>query len=174
MTLQQLGVFCRGCHPLFCLVTDEEIEMTRMAIRFELEDLNMRPDPEPLLTEMIHAVTHWKFHPAFHPAAFSSSFLAASGFILGCSKNRFFCCSVSVMKEFGCPFTLKSSIFHMWKILTQIKKNPVMLSFSFLRRRLNSKAKRDSERGSGKNELIFVTLICLFPFRQPSETTQWD
>lgn len=37
---------------------DEEIEMTRMAVRFELEDLNMRPDPEPLLTEMIHAVSH--------------------------------------------------------------------------------------------------------------------
>ncbi|XP_054140468.1 mitochondrial-processing peptidase subunit alpha [Melozone crissalis] len=36
-------------------LSDEEIEMTRMAIRFELEDLNMRPDPEPLLTEMIHA-----------------------------------------------------------------------------------------------------------------------
>lgn len=36
---------------------DEEIEMTRMAVRFELEDLNMRPDPEPLLTEMIHAVS---------------------------------------------------------------------------------------------------------------------
>lgn len=38
------------------LAADEEIEMTRTAIRFELEDLNMRPDPEPLLTEMIHAV----------------------------------------------------------------------------------------------------------------------
>jgi processing peptidase subunit alpha len=37
---------------------DEEIEMTRMAVRFELEDLSMRPDPEPLLTEMIHAVSH--------------------------------------------------------------------------------------------------------------------
>lgn len=41
----------------FCLYADEEIEMTRMAVRFELEDLNMRPDPEPLLTEMIHAVS---------------------------------------------------------------------------------------------------------------------
>lgn len=41
----------------FCLYPDEEIEMTRMAVRFELEDLNMRPDPEPLLTEMIHAVS---------------------------------------------------------------------------------------------------------------------
>lgn len=27
-----------------------------MAVQFELEDLNMRPDPEPLLTEMIHEV----------------------------------------------------------------------------------------------------------------------
>lgn len=41
----------------FCFSSDEEIEMTRMAVRFELEDLNMRPDPEPLLTEMIHAVS---------------------------------------------------------------------------------------------------------------------
>lgn len=40
-----------------CVSSDEEIEMTRMAVRFELEDLNMRPDPEPLLTEMIHAVS---------------------------------------------------------------------------------------------------------------------
>ncbi|CAM9667286.1 unnamed protein product [Bubo scandiacus] len=39
-------------------LSDEEIEMTRMAIRFELEDLNMRPDPEPLLTEMIHAAAY--------------------------------------------------------------------------------------------------------------------
>lgn len=37
-------------------LADEEIEMTRMAVQFELEDLNMRPDPEPLLTEMIHEV----------------------------------------------------------------------------------------------------------------------
>lgn len=35
--------------------------MTRMAVRFELEDLNMRPDPEPLLTEMIHAVSFFLF-----------------------------------------------------------------------------------------------------------------
>ncbi|KAJ8286578.1 hypothetical protein GJAV_G00040770 [Gymnothorax javanicus] len=39
-------------------LTDEEIEMTRMTVRFELEDLNMRPDPEPLLTEMIHAAAY--------------------------------------------------------------------------------------------------------------------
>ncbi|KAG8554833.1 hypothetical protein GDO81_003913 [Engystomops pustulosus] len=39
-------------------LSDEELEMTRMAVRFELEDLNMRPDPEPLLTEMIHAAAY--------------------------------------------------------------------------------------------------------------------
>lgn len=52
---------CVTCNPdnVNCvrLPTDEEIEMTRMAIRFELEDINMRPDPEPLLEEMIHAVS---------------------------------------------------------------------------------------------------------------------
>ncbi|XP_066293779.1 mitochondrial-processing peptidase subunit alpha-like [Branchiostoma lanceolatum] len=36
-------------------ITELEIEDTRRAIQFELEDLNMRPDPEPLLTELIHA-----------------------------------------------------------------------------------------------------------------------
>lgn len=48
--------------------TDEELEMTRMTVRFELEDLNMRPDPEPLLTEMIHAVSETCvlcLHPVF-------------------------------------------------------------------------------------------------------------
>ncbi|XP_024417978.2 mitochondrial-processing peptidase subunit alpha isoform X2 [Desmodus rotundus] len=39
-------------------LTEEEIEMARMAIQFELEDLNMRPDPEPLLTEMIHEAAY--------------------------------------------------------------------------------------------------------------------
>ncbi|XP_017665412.1 PREDICTED: mitochondrial-processing peptidase subunit alpha [Lepidothrix coronata] len=51
LPLQQLGLLSLA----LCPVPDEEIEMTRTAIRFELEDLNMRPDPEPLLTEMIHA-----------------------------------------------------------------------------------------------------------------------
>ncbi|XP_072908421.1 mitochondrial-processing peptidase subunit alpha [Hemitrygon akajei] len=39
-------------------LTDEELDMTRLAVRFELEDLQMRPDPEPLLTEMIHAAAY--------------------------------------------------------------------------------------------------------------------
>ncbi|KAK7095091.1 mitochondrial-processing peptidase subunit alpha-like [Littorina saxatilis] len=37
------------------IITPEELEDTRMAIAFELESLNMRPDPEPLLMELIHA-----------------------------------------------------------------------------------------------------------------------
>lgn len=50
--------FClQRSKPFVCFNADEEIEMTRMAVRFELEDLNMRPDPEPLLTEMIHSVS---------------------------------------------------------------------------------------------------------------------
>ncbi|XP_038637763.1 mitochondrial-processing peptidase subunit alpha isoform X2 [Scyliorhinus canicula] len=39
-------------------LTDEELEMTRLSVSFELEDLQMRPDPEPLLTEMIHAAAY--------------------------------------------------------------------------------------------------------------------
>lgn len=38
--------------------TDEEIEEARQSIYFELEDLQLRPDPEPLLTEMIHSVAY--------------------------------------------------------------------------------------------------------------------
>lgn len=53
-----LGPALLACGPEPCLVplAEEEIEMARMAVQFELEDLNMRPDPEPLLTEMIHEV----------------------------------------------------------------------------------------------------------------------
>ncbi|PVD22261.1 hypothetical protein C0Q70_18069 [Pomacea canaliculata] len=40
------------------LITDEEMENARMTISFELESLNMRPDPEPLLMEMIHAAAY--------------------------------------------------------------------------------------------------------------------
>uniref|UniRef100_A0A2I2Z8E5 Mitochondrial-processing peptidase subunit alpha n=1 Tax=Gorilla gorilla gorilla TaxID=9595 RepID=A0A2I2Z8E5_GORGO len=39
-------------------LTDEEVEMMRMAVQFELEDLNMQPDPEPLLTEMTHEAAY--------------------------------------------------------------------------------------------------------------------
>ena len=34
---------------------DEELEAVRYAIRFELEDISLRPDQEPLLVEAIHA-----------------------------------------------------------------------------------------------------------------------
>ena len=38
-------------------------EEQKMVVQFELENLEMRPDPEPVLTDLIHAVTflvvHW-------------------------------------------------------------------------------------------------------------------
>ena len=36
-------------------LTEEELESTRMAIRYELEDAQLKPDQEPLLIEAIHA-----------------------------------------------------------------------------------------------------------------------
>jgi processing peptidase subunit alpha len=36
-------------------ITDDELELTRLAISYELEDANMRPDQDPLLVEAIHA-----------------------------------------------------------------------------------------------------------------------
>jgi len=36
-------------------LTEEELESTRMAIRYELEDAQLKPDQEPLLVEAIHA-----------------------------------------------------------------------------------------------------------------------
>lgn len=41
--------------PLF---TKEELETCQMIIRYELEDLAMRPDQEPLLVEQIHAAAY--------------------------------------------------------------------------------------------------------------------
>ncbi|ESN93385.1 hypothetical protein HELRODRAFT_186101 [Helobdella robusta] len=39
-------------------ITNEEIEYARQAIEFELESINMRPDPEPLLVELIHSAAY--------------------------------------------------------------------------------------------------------------------
>ena len=36
-------------------ITDEELDFVRHAIRYELEDIGLRPDQEPLLVEAIHA-----------------------------------------------------------------------------------------------------------------------
>jgi len=41
-----------------------QLEDARQTISFELETLDIRPDPEPLLIEMIHAVS-WKTFIAF-------------------------------------------------------------------------------------------------------------
>lgn len=37
-------------------ITNEEVDAARQAINFELETLNMRPEQEVLLMDMIHAV----------------------------------------------------------------------------------------------------------------------
>ncbi|XP_070532357.1 mitochondrial-processing peptidase subunit alpha-like [Ptychodera flava] len=39
-------------------LTPEELELAALTIQFELESLRLRPDPEPLLTEMIHAAAY--------------------------------------------------------------------------------------------------------------------
>jgi len=38
-----------------------QLEDTRQTISFELETLDIRPDPEPLLVEMIHVVSMGNF-----------------------------------------------------------------------------------------------------------------
>lgn len=39
-------------------ITNEEVDAARQAISFELETLNMRPEQEVLLMDMIHAVSY--------------------------------------------------------------------------------------------------------------------
>ena len=34
-----------------------KIEEQKMVVQFELENLDMKPDPEPALTDLIHAVS---------------------------------------------------------------------------------------------------------------------
>lgn len=38
-------------------LNDEDIQLAKMGIDFEIQDINLRPDPEPLMTETIHAVS---------------------------------------------------------------------------------------------------------------------
>ena len=38
--------------------SNEELEMCEMTIRYELEDIYMRPDQEPQLVEKIHAASY--------------------------------------------------------------------------------------------------------------------
>jgi len=42
-----------------------QLEDARQTISFELETLDIRPDPEPLLIEMIHAVSWTKFGASY-------------------------------------------------------------------------------------------------------------
>ena len=40
-----------------------QIEEQKMVVQFELENLEMRPDPEPILTDLIHAVSFFLQFP---------------------------------------------------------------------------------------------------------------
>ena len=46
-------VFCLMCIILIAF----QLEDSRAAIKFELENMHMVPDPEPILLELIHAVS---------------------------------------------------------------------------------------------------------------------
>ena len=48
-------MLCIGDVVLRPRITDEELDFVRHAIRYELEDIGLRPDQEPLLVEAIHA-----------------------------------------------------------------------------------------------------------------------
>lgn len=53
-------------------LTEEEVDAARQAIHFELETLNMRPEQETLLMDMIHAVSTMIYCPLkyFHSIIF--------------------------------------------------------------------------------------------------------
>lgn len=63
----------RGLEPVTKILADvvlrpkirsNELEMAKQAVEFELETLNMRPEQEPILMDMIHAVCkviHWEY-----------------------------------------------------------------------------------------------------------------
>jgi len=65
--LYAASVDSRGLDPTIDILGDvvlrpqfspEEMEMCEMTIRYELEDMSMRPDQEPLLVEKIHAAAY--------------------------------------------------------------------------------------------------------------------
>ena len=46
-----------GILHLTIFVFFSKIEEQKMVVQFELENLDMKPDPEPALTDLIHAVS---------------------------------------------------------------------------------------------------------------------
>ena len=48
----------RLCFKFRPQITEDELKMVRMAIQYELEDAQMKPDQEPLLLEAIHAAAY--------------------------------------------------------------------------------------------------------------------
>ena len=51
-------VYNRFCFEFRPQITEDELKMVRMAIQYELEDAQMKPDQEPLLLEAIHAAAY--------------------------------------------------------------------------------------------------------------------
>lgn len=166
----------------FSLITDEEIEMTRAAIRFELEDLNMRPDPEPLLTEMIHAVKHpspSSMQPLYETCCvlffcYWIRFQWWGGRIL--LSLHFEILHSTHMKDFNLNCNYLSLLFvdvgdNMSLSCADISE--MMLSLSSLTKQTGIILKQE-EGLDGRIEVVFVTLVYLFPFRQPTETIQLD
>ena len=53
-----LVTFFSSCiNNTFIYIFIPQIEEQKMVVQFELENLEMRPDPEPVLTDLIHAVS---------------------------------------------------------------------------------------------------------------------
>ena len=51
-----VAVFCPFNLP-FRILLNTQLEQEKMAVAFELEDMLMRPDPQPLLEELIYEVS---------------------------------------------------------------------------------------------------------------------
>ena len=49
--------FCGFFTSITIFVSFSKIEEQKMVVQFELENLDMKPDPEPALTDLIHAVS---------------------------------------------------------------------------------------------------------------------
>ena len=49
--------FCGLFTSITIFVSFSKIEEQKMVVQFELENLDMKPDPEPALTDLIHAVS---------------------------------------------------------------------------------------------------------------------
>lgn len=56
--------FCKYCF---------QVEEQKMVVQFELENLEFRPDPEPALTDLVHAVSVFISKRSIHMHFYSES-----------------------------------------------------------------------------------------------------